>query len=393
MHVLIVGAGLTGLLIAHGLTKAGIPFSIFEAEPSATHYRPREWSMGLHWSLPLLHTLLPADLTARLKEAQNDPYYEPPNQDIMRIWGGDEKEGKVLAEIPIPKMIRYSRRKLRALCSQGIDIRYGSSLASIEYGAEDAEVTATFANGETATGSLIIGTDGPRSKVRDILLGADGDLTLFGAVQSNVAVVYHDAEKAKFVRRAHPVFSIAVSPSNVLSFMSIQDVQDPEDPANWRFQVFTSWEGKDDPNMNSSQRLAEIKAKAEHQPEPFRSAVLWIPEDTNVTYDSLAYWVSKDWDNHNGRATLAGDAAHPMTPHRGQGLNHAVCDASNFVTAMTKVKAGEIGLPEAITAYSEEAVKRGADEVVISKMQGEGLLDYERFMNSPFITKGINKNG
>jgi len=52
-------------------------------------------------------------------------------------------------------------------------------------------------------------------------------------VHSNVAITYGDAEKARFVRSAHPVFSFAVKPG-LLSFLSIQDVPDPQDPANWR---------------------------------------------------------------------------------------------------------------------------------------------------------------
>ena len=40
-HVLIVGAGIVGLLIAQGLKKNNIPFEIFEIEESESHYRPR----------------------------------------------------------------------------------------------------------------------------------------------------------------------------------------------------------------------------------------------------------------------------------------------------------------------------------------------------------------
>jgi 2-polyprenyl-6-methoxyphenol hydroxylase-like FAD-dependent oxidoreductase len=150
-------------------------------------------------------------------------------------------------------------------------------------------------------------------------------------VHSNVAITYHDAEKARFVRSAHPVFSIAVSPG-ILSFISsmslpklpnadanmfsVQDVPDPEDPANWRFQVVTSWLGKQDESLDEAGRLAQVKQKASVLCEPFRSAVAWMPDDTKITYDKMAYWVPVPWDNRNGRVTLAGDAAHPMTPRK-----------------------------------------------------------------------------
>jgi hypothetical protein len=71
------------------------------------------------------------------------------------------------------------------------------------------------------TGSLILGTDGPRSKVRELLFGPEkGAVSPMDIVHSNVAVVYHDAEKAQFVRSAHPSFSCMVHPNNFMSFIS-----------------------------------------------------------------------------------------------------------------------------------------------------------------------------
>jgi len=62
-------------------------------------------------------------------------------------------------------------------------------------------------------GRLMVGSDGPRSKVRETILGREkADIIPLDIVHSNVAIVYHDAEKAKFIRSAHPVFSCAVSP-------------------------------------------------------------------------------------------------------------------------------------------------------------------------------------
>ena len=87
-------------------------------------------------------------------------------------------------------------------------------------------------------------------------------------------------------------------------------------PETWRFQVVTSWIGERDLSLNDADRLAMIKSCMHDQAEPFRSANLWIPDDTPVTFDDLAYWVTIPWDNHGGRVTLAGDAAHPQAPRK-----------------------------------------------------------------------------
>src|SRR5436190_8141062 len=77
--------------------------------------------MGMHWAVPMLKSLLPEDLCARLNEAQNDPSLKPQPQDVVRIYDG--RSGQILKELPNPGMIRVSRRKMRALCSQGIDVQ------------------------------------------------------------------------------------------------------------------------------------------------------------------------------------------------------------------------------------------------------------------------------
>ena len=123
MHVVIIGAGVSGLLIAHGLAKAGIPHTIFEAEEAST-YRPREWTMALHWGLPLLERCLSEDLVKRVREAYVDPsldYGKYPNN-CTRIWNG--VTGELIKEVvPEGRMVRVSRRKLRAVLSEGVNVK------------------------------------------------------------------------------------------------------------------------------------------------------------------------------------------------------------------------------------------------------------------------------
>ena len=70
-----------------------------------------------------------------------------------------------------------------------------------------------FKDGEKMSGTMVIGCDGPRSKVRELLFGPDkASVTPLEVVHSNVAVRYNDAEKARFVRSAHPSFSIVTHP-------------------------------------------------------------------------------------------------------------------------------------------------------------------------------------
>ncbi|KAL9087409.1 MAG: hypothetical protein Q9165_006706 [Trypethelium subeluteriae] len=332
--------------------------------------------MGIHWSLPQLESLLPSELWARLRQAQNDPFAEAEEGDGMRIYNG--LTGEIMAALPIEgKIVRVSRRKFRALLAEGVDVQYGHSLSGVTYGNDD--VTAEFENGKEARGTLIVGCDGPRSKVRDLLLGEEkAKVTPIELVHSNTTVSYGDAEKARFVRTAHPIFSM--------------DVPDPDRPETWKFHIVTSWLGSRDQSLDYGARLAQLKQKASPLCEPFRSANLWMPEDTKITYDPISYWVSIPWDTRGGRCTLAGDAAHPMTPHRGQGLNHAIQDVFNLVKTLKALHPDGSNLASSIEDYSQEVVRRGADEVLNSKKSGYMFLDWDQLKNSPLMKHGLKKS-
>jgi len=96
----------------------------------------------------------------------------------------------------------------------------------------------------------------------------------------------------------------------------VQDVPDPDKPETWAFQVGSSWLGQRDASLSNEERLANVKSAASHLSEPFRSAHLWMPDDTIVNTDPIAYWVPTQFEIREGRITLCGDAAHPLPPRK-----------------------------------------------------------------------------
>src|SRR5438105_3843050 len=127
---------------------------------------------------------------------------------------------------------------------------------------------------------------------------------------------------------------------------TVQDVPDPSKPETWTFQVLQSWIDSTVPpsaDLTTYEgRMAFFKQRSEEWAEPWRSAGRAVSPSTQIPLDAGTYWEkAAKWDNRGGRLTLCGDAAHPMTPHRGQGLNNALQDSSNFVAALLSVKSGE----------------------------------------------------
>jgi len=257
-----------------------------------------------------------------------------------------------------------------------------------------SDVTVTFADGTTASGSICIGADGAQSVVRQLALPGDaGKAIPLDVVLYNLTVCYEDAERALAVRKVHFMNSVALHPEKNLSiWTSIQDVPDPDKPETWQFQIMPTWLADGKTHEGGAQGLAELKELATHLAEPWKSSLLWIPDGTEVACNSISYWPTIPWDSVQGTLTLAGDSAHPVPPHRGQGLNHAIADANNFVKAVVDIRHGRKSREVAIEEYNAEVVKRGADEVETSRKNALLVHDFEKFMDSPVLKQGYAKS-
>lgn len=266
--------------------------------------------------------------------------------------------------------------------------KYGHTLQAIEYN-DDSTVTAKFANGKQYTGTLLVGTDGPRSAVRKHMFGANGENTPLDVAYTNIAFGYDDAEKSLFVRKVNPVTAIMAHPDSC-ALLSIQDVPDPNKPEDWIFRLIMMWKDTEH-DMSAETTRRQMMERADKLSEPFRSAFLWMPDNVQTRRYGLGYWIppTENWPTHNGRATLAGDAAHSMPPHRGQGLNNAINDAFNLVAAINALANED--QTEVIQAYSDEVGERGAKEVQLSRETAAMMLDYTAFRQSALMTKGLEK--
>lgn len=281
-HVLIIGAGMTGLSIAHGLDQAGIKYTIFDSEGREDHRsRSKEWTMGMHWGLPLLESLLPPHLARRIPTdgaVDGSLDYSIPINNGSYIFDG--VSGEILKDLTPPsgRIIRVSRRKIRALCREEIDVKWSHTLDSLKCNDEDNTVTATFTNGESHTGTLLVGCDGPRSVVRNHLFDEPAKAqaeTMKGAVSISMAISYA-AETAKFLRsKSHPVWCMAISPW-IFPFLSVQDVPDPNKPETWKFFWMLSWLGDIEPGLSEVDRIKALKERGAKLAEVSQTGVCFV---------------------------------------------------------------------------------------------------------------------
>jgi 2-polyprenyl-6-methoxyphenol hydroxylase-like FAD-dependent oxidoreductase len=161
-NALIIGGGVAGPVTAMALRQAGIEATVYEAYPST--------AVGVGAALGLAPNGLAAldvigvgDLVRGLGD--------PMTAIVLQSWNG-----RRLAEIASPGSMEPTRLVLRSDLYQtlygearrrGIRIEHGKRLVGVTE--TPGAVTATFADGSTATGELLIGADGIRSTVRTLI--------------------------------------------------------------------------------------------------------------------------------------------------------------------------------------------------------------------------------
>jgi 2-polyprenyl-6-methoxyphenol hydroxylase-like FAD-dependent oxidoreductase len=167
MRVLIVGAGLGGLCLAHGLRRAGVDVAVWER-----HATPADQpsSYGIHLNadgLQALHACLPGAHWRRLRDSA------APALDVVRF---HDEHLRVLAvrdnrnpadADPVTRRAVF-REALRDVLLDGLDtdvVRWGTTFTRYEQ-AEDRTVRLHGENGSAVTADLLVGADGSNSRVR-----------------------------------------------------------------------------------------------------------------------------------------------------------------------------------------------------------------------------------
>ncbi|KAK8035057.1 hypothetical protein PG993_010052 [Apiospora rasikravindrae] len=406
LPVLIIGAGSSGLAIAHGLKNANVPYKVFEQDPNAKPRNARDWAIGCHWSYPILASLIGEEKWARIIETQTDTNSPTKEVDACPVING--KTGEIIRHVPLNNFYRLLRSRFRAFMAEDIDVTWGKKLVDVSYSSGPEEenststVTAHFADGTSATGRLLLGADSSNSRVRTLLLGPERARLHRLSIAATFINCSFTREQALYLRRTHPLVNLIVHPDGMMGMLAALDCTDASRPETWRFAFYISWRtsaAEQDAEAASGQwgpreRLAQAKEKSLAFADPMRSAYEWMPDDLEtVYYTPNGNWdpsmPDHKWDNHGGRITLVGDSAHPMTYHRGQGLNHAIDDAGHIVKLLAKQ--GDKPLSAVIGQYEAEMRPRAGEEVRLSEMNSYMLHDWEKLSHSPFMTASITK--
>ncbi|KAI4286446.1 MAG: hypothetical protein L6R35_004299 [Caloplaca aegaea] len=408
-RILIIGAGITGLVLGQALKKHGSAFIIFERDPDVSA-RGRGWGLTIHWSLDTFISLLPQHLVDRLPETYVNPEASKQGENGNFLFF-DLRSGETRWQVPPNKRIRVSRERLRALLLDGLDVQWSRTLDTISTSTPNT-ITAHFTDATSATGTLLVGADGSRSSVRSFLLSHNPRLAINNGLPVRLlgASVIYPRELAFKMRALDPFFFQGGDPStNVFMFFSFLDTpanNTRADPDTFECQILVSWPWRegfrgmqkplDIPDANE-QRVRLMKELVDGWASPFHECVMHIPPDAEVKAIALEDFVPRQgmWDNRDGRLTLMGDAAHAMTMFRGEAYNHGVADISillsNLLTTVPSApETSQPSLKQAIDSYEAEMIQRTAPAVLTSRRACLDAHQYDRITDqSPLVSRRV----
>jgi salicylate hydroxylase len=348
LNAVVIGGGIGGVAAALALSRAGISVRVYEQAAELT-----EVGAGVSLApngLRMLERLGVGEAVARLGA--------PHARTQLSLSDGSPASHEP-DQFPRPGRNRgIHRADLLGLLAERLPpgtITTGHR--AVGFSQNDKAATVTFANGATVTADVVIGADGIHSVLQGFVV--EPAEPVFSGVVAYLGLVprpreYPAGTMRMWVGEGRHFLVFPVRAGQLLNYVGFvpspaavrESWSAPGDPAALAAH-FAGW----DPVIG--QVIAAISG-------PGGSGFRWGMYDR----EPLPRWSS-------GRLTLLGDAAHPMLPHLGQGVNQALEDAVALATLLG-ASTGPAGVPRALAAYEGLRRDRTARVQLGSRRQGAG---------------------
>jgi salicylate hydroxylase len=347
--IAIIGGGIGGLTAAQALVRRGFELDVYESTPEL-----KEIGAGVALGPNAMKALRALDLEQPVREVGWESEYG-----LLRNW----KTGRVISRSPGREFLKRQygatgctvhRADLLDVLAAAVPdsmVHLGNRCVGVT--TTDTVASARFTDGSEIEADVVIGADGIHSAVRASLFGPDAPRftgkicwrclvpvdAVPGGLPSTDAVTWlgpHGAIVVYLVRRGELVNVVAHYDNDTWTEESwIREVD--------RSEVIENYSGWHE----SLTRL--FSASDKHYK--------WALYDR----DPLKQWTK-------GRATILGDAAHPMLPYLGQGACQAMEDGVVLAMALDQMADDPTG---ALKMYERVRLPRASRVVLYARERGE----------------------
>jgi salicylate hydroxylase len=347
LHVLIAGAGIGGLTAALSLLRAGCDVDVYEQAPVL-----REVGAGFQMSPNGTHVLHALGLGDAIRTIA----WEPQGKEI-RLWNTGETWPLFdLATVSVERYgfpyYMFHRADLHDLLAAAVRdlkpdaIHLGAAAAGLDQ--DDGGVTLELATGGAVRGDVLVGADGVHSVIRASLFGPDrpefaGCMVWRGVIPiERLPAGLLRPMGANWVGPGGHVVHYFLRRGELVNFVGARERDD------WQVE---SW--------SAAGTIEECLADFAGWHETIQTLIRNI--ETPFKWALMGREPMERWSV--GRATLLGDACHPMLPFMAQGAVMAIEDG--FILARCLGDFGD-DVPAALRRYEAARLERTARTVRLS---------------------------
>ncbi len=335
--IIIAGGGIGGLTLGCALSRARIPFRIFER---AAELRPL--GAGIALSSNAFQALAYIGIEDQVLECG----WELAVAEIC------DSHGRVLIRVQMRDFAAGgSRAMTRADLQQTLLGALGAKVetgrAVVGYQSTDARVRVRMADGDKVDAELLVGADGLHSAVRRAMRG-DEPLRYSGQTSWRGVVAGLEIDEPHRVRESWGPgtrFGFVPVGVNHVYWFAVANApageRDEADPCRELRVRFAGWHPPIDQLLANTPREQIIRTDIFDRPP-------------------INCWV-------DGRTVLLGDAAHPMTPNMGMGACQAIEDAVVLADALAR----EPSVDAALARYQTRRISRANSFVTRSFRFGQ----------------------
>ncbi len=316
MKVLIVGAGVAGLTLAHWLDQTEHEVEVIE---KSSNMRTEGYMIdftGTGWAVAERMGIIPA--------IRQRAY---PTEAVIYKDAND----KVTAQVHVSKLFErtnvqdkyaaLNRRDLVEVLYQHVkdrvSIRFNTTIESIAQDRDGAQVT--FSDGTEGDYDLVVGCDGIHSKTRQLVFGNEAQFTHYLGYQ--FAIFEIDPLAMDLGNSYH----MHVEPNMQLGIY-------PTHADKWL--IFSAFAHADSTIPQSKDRVQILKQCIGHLGWHVPQILSQVQDDTYIFWDTITQIQMPQW--FNNRVGLIGDSAYCPTLISGQGASMAMAGAYFFSQALER---------------------------------------------------------